>query len=116
MDTVAKTSFNSAEEPGPLPSVYPQPPLVWSSEASTLELGGSLIRKCANIAAKFGRAGSITVTCAAAREELPRATAVQLELIAAELLASAIAVFERNRGGGIGNYLRRCNEQPGRYG
>jgi hypothetical protein len=86
----------------PLPRSQRRPRLVRPDLAGKESFGDCLMRKCAEMLGKFGRDGLITVSCEATREPLPRAMAIQLNLIASELLANAFAVFERNRGGRIG--------------
>ena len=82
----------------------PGPRLVRSNQDSTMEFGAGLTRTCADLARKYGRADTIAVTCTTAPGRLPRATAIQLDLIAAELLASAFNAFERNQSGRIAVY------------
>jgi two-component sensor histidine kinase len=84
-----------------LPTPRSRPRLVRSDHVSTVEFGDRLRRRCADLAGKLGRGGTITVTCATGREQLPRAMATQLGLIAAELVASAFNAFERGQGGRI---------------
>ena len=76
-----------------------------SDHSATVEIGASLTHKCAEVAAKFARTNSITVTCQTVHEQLPRAVATQLASIATELVASAFNAFERGRGGRIQVYF-----------
>jgi hypothetical protein len=80
----------------------PRPRLVRTNQTTEVEVGEKLTCLCADLADKFGRADTIAVTCAAARDWLPRTTATQLNLIAAALLAAAFSAFEGKRSGRIG--------------
>jgi hypothetical protein len=91
----------------PVASVPPghrplRPRSVRTNRSTEVEVGENLTRLCADLANKFGRADTIAVTCAAARDRLPRTTATQLNLIAAALLAAAFNAFEGKRSGRIG--------------